>query len=137
MTPEPVPSEPSPDAANEVARFRDSVRDFVEREVIPVAREIDERGDFPSALFRLCGQNGYLGLRYPESIGGGGADFVAFCVQVEELARGSMSLAAVVAMQGLMGTDFIHRFGTEDHRDRLLKPALPGDKIGTIAMTEP
>lgn len=137
MTPEPKASEPSPDLTTEVGRFRDSVKDFVEREVVPMAREIDERGEFPGALFRRCGQNGYLGLRYPESIGGGGADFVAFCVLVEELARGSMSLAAVVAMQGLMGTDFIHRFGTADHRERLLKPALRGEKIGTIAMTEP
>jgi alkylation response protein AidB-like acyl-CoA dehydrogenase len=56
---------------------------------------------------------------------------------LEELARGSLSLAAVVMMQCLMGTDFIYRFGTPDHHERLLKPALRGEKLGTIAMTEP
>lgn len=118
-------------------RFRQSLRDFVDREVAPAARQLDERAEFPWDLFRRCAGNGYLGLRYPESSGGSGADFVTFCVLAEELARGSLSLAAVVAMQGLMGTDFVHRFGTADHRRRLLEPALRGEKIGTIAMTEP
>ena len=125
------------DRTDEDIRFRASLRDFVEREVVPAARELDERGEFPSALFRLCAQNGYLGLRYPESVGGSGADFVTFCVMAEELARGSLSLASVVVMQGLMGTDFVHRFGSADHRRRLLVPALRGEMIGTIAMTEP
>ena len=122
---------------DEHLRFRQSLRDFVDREVAPVARQLDERAEFPWDLFRRCAGNGYLGLRYPESSGGSGADFVTFCILAEELARGSLSLAAVVAMQGLMGTDFVQRFGTADHRRRLLEPALRGEKIGTIAMTEP
>jgi len=122
---------------DEHLRFRQSLRDFVDREVAPVARQLDERAEFPWDLFRRCAGNGYLGLRYPESSGGSGADFVTFCLLAEELARGSLSLAAVVAMQGLMGTDFVQRFGTADHRRRLLEPALRGEKIGTIAMTEP
>jgi alkylation response protein AidB-like acyl-CoA dehydrogenase len=117
--------------------FRKSVRDFVEKEVIAVAREIDERGEFPLALFRRCGALGYFGLRYPESAGGMGADFTTFCLMAEEIARGSLALGAAVSMQSLMGTDFVHRYGTDDHRARLLAPALRGEKIGTIAMTEP
>jgi len=117
--------------------FRKSVRDFVEKEVAPDAREIDERGEFPMALFRRCGEFGYFGLRYPESAGGMGADFTTFCLMAEEIARGSLALAAAVSMQCLMGTDFVYRFGTDDHKARLLAPALRGEKIGTIAMTEP
>ncbi len=117
--------------------FRKSVHDFVEKEVRPVAREIDERGEFPLALFRRCGGLGYFGLRYPETVGGLGADFTTFCLMVEEIARGSLSLAAAVSMQCLMGTDFVYRFGTDDHKARLLAPALRGEKLGTIAMTEP
>src|SRR3972149_9969998 len=98
--------------------FRKSVRDFVAKEVVPVAREIDERGEFPMALFGRCGELGYFGLRYPESAGGLGADFTTFCLMAEELARGSLSLAAAVAMQGLMGTDFVFRFGPPDHHER-------------------
>jgi alkylation response protein AidB-like acyl-CoA dehydrogenase len=66
-----------------------------------------------------------------------GADFTTFCLMAEEMARGSLSLAAAVSMQCLMGTDFVYRFGSDDHKSRLLAPALRGEKIGTIAMTEP
>ncbi len=117
--------------------FQGSVRTFVDNEVIPVAQEIDEQGRFPRALFERCAANGYLGLRYPESAGGMGADFVTYCLMIEELARGSLSLAAVIAMQSLMGTDLVYRFGSAEHKRRLLEPALRGEKIGTIAMTEP
>ena len=123
--------------AEEQERFRKSVRDFVEREVAPVAAQLDERGEFPMALFRRCGALGYFGLRYPAAAGGMGADFTTFCLMAEEIARGSLSLAAAAAMQCLMGTDFVYRFGTDDHKTRLLAPALRGEKIGTIAMTEP
>jgi len=122
---------------DEHERFRRSVRAFVDREVAPAARALDEAGEFPRALFRRCGDLGYFALRYPESIGGAGADFLSFCLMTEELARGSMSLAAAVAMQALMGTDFVYRFGTADHKTRLLAPALRGERLGTIAMTEP
>ncbi len=117
--------------------FQQSVRSFVEREVRPVAREMDERGEFPHDLFRRCALNGYFALRYPESVGGMGADFTSYCLMIEELARGSLSLAAAVAMQSLMGTDLVFRFGTDEHRKRLIEPALRGEKIGTLAMTEP
>lgn len=123
--------------SDEQELFRKSVRDFVEKEVAPAARALDERGEFPTALFRRCGQLGFFGLRYPESAGGMGADFTTFCLMAEEIARGSLSLAAAVSMQCLMGTDFVHRFGTDDHKARLLAPALRGEKIGAIAMTEP
>ncbi len=123
--------------SEEQRRFQASVRDFVAKEILPQARDVDERGEFPRDLFERCAANGYLGLRYPDEVGGMGADFTTYCLMVEELARGSLSLAAVVSMQGLMGTDFVYRFGTPDHQRRLLEPALKGERIGTIAMTEP
>lgn len=117
--------------------FRRSVAEFVDRYVVPVAREIDERGSFPEELFRRCAEQEFFGIRYPPEVGGAGGDNLMFNLMCEELARGSMSLAACVAMQGLMGTDFIYRFGSQDHKQRLLGPALRGEKIGVIAMTEP
>lgn len=121
----------------EQALFRRSVAEFVDREVVPAARALDEQERFPDDLFRRVASFGWLGLRYPEADGGGGGDFVSYCLMCEELARGSMGLAATVAMQCLMGTDFVHRFGTPAHRERLLRPALRGEKVGVIAMTEP
>jgi len=120
----------------EQALFRDSVRAFVGREVIPAARELDERDEFPRALFRRCGELGYFGLRYPEEAGGMGGDALAFTLMMEELARGSLA-AAVVGMQSLNGTDLLYRHGTPEQKARLFVPALRGEKIGTIAITEP
>lgn len=117
--------------------FQQSVADFVDREVIPVAREMDEDEKFPWKAFRKIAELGWLGVRYPEEYGGAGADNMSYNLMCEELARGSLGLAATVAMQALMGTDFVHRFGTDDQKERLLAPALRGEKIGTIAMTEP
>jgi alkylation response protein AidB-like acyl-CoA dehydrogenase len=117
--------------------FREGVRTFVEREVLPRAEELDRHGEFPHELFGRLAELGYLGIRYPEEVGGQGADFAFACVLYEELAAGSLSLAAICAMQSLMGTAFVYQFGTPDHHERYLAPALRGEKIATFALTEP
>jgi alkylation response protein AidB-like acyl-CoA dehydrogenase len=117
--------------------LRRSVADFVDSEVVPAAARIDEEGQFPHSLFQKSAELGYLGIRYPEQYSGSGGDNVMFALLCEELARGSMCLAASVSMQCLMGTDFIHRFGTEEQKRRLLVPAIRGERMGVIAMTEP
>ncbi len=121
----------------EQEEFRRSVARFVDAEVVPAAAAIDERAEFPSTLFRRLGALGYLGLRYPEAYGGAGADMVTYCLFAEELARGSLSLAAVAAMQSLMGTYFIYKYGAEELRQRYLVPALRGELVATFALTEP
>lgn len=123
--------------SEEQTLFRQAVRDFVVREVLPAAREIDERDEFPRALFRRCGELGYFALRYPEDVGGMGGDAISFILMMEELARGSLALAAIVGMQCLNGTDLLYQLGSDEQKNRLLKPAQRGEKIGTIAITEP
>jgi len=108
-----------------------------EDRVKPVAAAIDEAGEFPRELFKELGSLGLFGLRYPESLGGSGLGFIACCLAISEIARGSLSLAAAGAMQSLMGTDFLYAFGNEAIHERLLKPAIQGEKIGTICITEP
>jgi butyryl-CoA dehydrogenase len=117
--------------------FRKAVARFVDAEVAPAAERLDQAGEFPWPLFRRLGELGYLALRYPERYGGAGADMVTYCLFAEELARGSMSLAAIAAMQGLMGTHFIHRHGSAELHARYLVPALRGEKVATFALTEP
>lgn len=117
--------------------FRSSVRAFVEKEVLPAAAELDQHGVFPHRLFRRLAELGYLGLCYPEELGGQGADFQTACILYEELAAGSLALAAIAAMQSLMGTIFVYRHGTPEQVERYLKPAIRGEKIATFALTEP
>lgn len=117
--------------------FRRTVAEFVDKEVLPCVPDMEQRGEWSLDLFRRMGVLGYFGLRYPEQYGGAAADSVMFAIFLEEMARGYMSLAAAAMMQCLMGTNFIFRFGTEEQRARLLVPAIRGEKVGTIAMTEP
>lgn len=121
----------------EQEEFRRAVARFVDAEVAPAADALDERAEFPRALFARMGALGYLGLRYPEAYGGADADMVTYCLLAEELARGSLSVAATAAMQSLMGTDFIFRYGSEPLRQRYLVPALRGELVATFALTEP
>jgi alkylation response protein AidB-like acyl-CoA dehydrogenase len=121
----------------EQEEFRKAVARFVDGEVAPAAEAIDERGEFPAKLFKRLGELGYLGLRYPEKYGGADADMVTYCLFAEELARGSLSVAAVAAMQSLMGTYFVYKYGSEALRARYLVPALRGELIATFGLTEP
>lgn len=111
-------------------------RRFADQEIRPLARELDESPRFPRDLFLKCGELGFFGMRYPAPEGVG-ADVLSYMLAVEEIARGSLAVAAAVTMQSLMGTYFVHRFATGAQRERLLLPALRGEIVGTICMTEP
>lgn len=117
--------------------FRDSVTHFVGSEVTPRVAAMEEAQALDTELIRRIGTLGYFGIRYPEEYGGAGADALMFALMLQELARGHMSLAAAVMMQCLMGTTFLFRNGSPEQRQRLLVPALRGEKFGTLAMTEP
>jgi len=121
---------------DEQAAIREAFKGFAEREIRPAARDLDEQPRFPRELFRKAGEMGFFAMRYPEPVGRG-ADLLSYLLAVEELARGSLAVAAACTMQSLMGTWFLHRFGGDDVCERLLAPALRGDLVGTICMTEP
>ncbi len=111
-------------------------REFSDNEIGPLASDLDRNPRFPSELFRAVGDLGFFSMRYPEPLGGG-ADTLSYLLAVEELAHGSLAVAAACSMQSLMGTFFVHRFAEGDLRRRLVEPALRGEIIGTICMTEP
>jgi benzylmalonyl-CoA dehydrogenase len=110
---------------------------FCDERIAPAAAALDASHAFPRALFEELAGLGFFGMRYPESAGGSGLDLLGFCLALAEIARGSVSLAGCAAMQALMGTDFLHRLGSDEIRERLFRPALRGEKIGAICMTEP
>jgi alkylation response protein AidB-like acyl-CoA dehydrogenase len=118
--------------------LRASVRRFVDNEIRPNVDEWERAGRFPDALFRRCGELGFFGLHYPERYGGSGGDLAAGIVFVEELARcGAGAIPMALSVQCDMATPALAEFGTDDQRERWLRPAIAGTKIGAIAITEP
>ncbi|MBW1996551.1 MAG: acyl-CoA dehydrogenase family protein [Deltaproteobacteria bacterium] len=117
--------------------IRKTIARFVDRELIPRAREIDESGEFPTEMVQRIGKMGVFGIRYPKNKGGAGGNTTLYCIICEELARGLMSVAAITAMQCLMGTNFLFHFGTDEMKDQYFFPAMRGEKIAAFCLTEP
>ncbi|MGD2060110.1 MAG: acyl-CoA dehydrogenase family protein [Acidimicrobiia bacterium] len=117
--------------------LRKAVREWVENEIAPFVAEWEERGDFPDEVFSRAGELGFLGLAFPESAGGQGGDYWAQVVFLEELGRVSQPISMVLSVQTDMATPPILEFGTESQIERWLKPALRGESIGAIGITEP
>ena len=109
---------------------------FAAEEIRPCAAELDAIPEFPRVLFRQAGELGFFAMRYPEP-DGRGADVLSYVLAVEELSWGSLAVAAACTMQSLMGTYFLGRFASPTIRERLFLPALRGDLVGAICMTEP
>jgi alkylation response protein AidB-like acyl-CoA dehydrogenase len=118
-------------------RLRESIRAFVVRELKPHAAEWEET-TFPDSVFVRMGELGLLGLSYPEEYGGQGGDYFCNLVLAEELVHSdSGGLAMGVAVHTDMATPPIHLFGTEEQKQRYLVPAIAGQRISCLGITEP
>ncbi|MGH2813451.1 MAG: acyl-CoA dehydrogenase family protein [Actinomycetota bacterium] len=118
--------------------LRRSVRRFAEQELAPHADEWEEEGDFPDWVFKRSGELGFLGLTYPEEYGGQGADYFATIVLAEEIGRcNSGGVAMGLAVQTDMATPPIYKFGTEEQKQKYLVPAIRGEKIACLGISEP
>ncbi|MEA2391643.1 MAG: hypothetical protein QOK31_1752 [Solirubrobacteraceae bacterium] len=118
-------------------RLRESIGSFVEKELAPHAAEWEET-TFPDSVFRRMGELGFLGLSYPEEYGGQGGDYYCNLVLAEEITKSnSGGLAMGVAVHTDMATPPVHLFGTEEQKQRYLVPAIAGEKISCLGITEP
>lgn len=119
--------------------FRQTVRDLVTREIDAHADEWEATGDFPAhELFRRFGDLGLLGLEYDPAYGGGGADHVFTMILGEELGRAaSLGVSMAISVQTDMATPALHRFGTHELKEQYLRPAIAGEHVAAIAVSEP
>jgi alkylation response protein AidB-like acyl-CoA dehydrogenase len=119
-------------------QLRTSIRAFVESELAPHSQEWEEKRDFPDWVFSRMGELGLLGLGYPEEYGGGGGDYLCNIVLAEEMTRaGSGGMTMAIAVQTDMAVPPVFKFGTEDQKQRYLVPAIKGEKIFCLGITEP
>jgi acyl-CoA dehydrogenase len=118
--------------------FRQTVRRFIEREVAPHAAEWDVARTFPRELFRRFGELDLLGLKYPEAYGGTNSGLLYEAVLMEELSRcGSGGVAGAIGAHIAIATPPLFRYGSEALKKRWLTPAVSGEAIGALAITEP
>src|SRR2546423_3843548 len=118
--------------------LRASVRAFVESELAPHALEWEHAGEFPNSVSERMGDLGLLGVRYPPEYGGQGGDWGHAIVLAEELARsGSGGVGMAVAVQAEMASPPILKFGTEEQKQRYLVPAIRGERIVCLGISEP
>jgi acyl-CoA dehydrogenase len=127
-----------PPFTEELEEFRAVVRRFVELELRPHAMEWEEAEWFPNTVFATLAAQGYLGLKYPAQYGGSDGGYLADAVFTEELSRcGSGGLAAGIGAHIGIATPPVWKFGTEEQKQRYLVPAIRGEKIAALGITEP
>ena len=118
--------------------FRKTVADFCAKELAPHSREWEEAGIFPKELFKRFGELGFFGIKYPESLGGSGLDFWYVTAYCEELVRArNAGLGMAMLVQGEMATPIIADIGTEAQKQEFLAPAIAGEKIAALGVSEP
>ena len=123
--------------SDEEKRVRDRVREFVDREVIPVAADYWDRAEFPFGLLPGLGKLGLMGGVLPEEYGCAGWNNVAYGLAIAELARGSGSLATFLHVQSGLAMTAIYELGSEEQKRRWLPPMAKCEKIGCFGLTEP
>lgn len=111
-------------------------REFAENEVAPIADKIDKEDHIPDALVRKMAELGFLGVPYPEKYGGVGADYLSMVITIEEIARMSCAVSVIPVAHTLIAMPLLV-YGTEEQKEKYLKPLARGEKTGAHAMTEP
>ncbi|MDV2684549.1 acyl-CoA dehydrogenase [Alkalihalophilus sp. As8PL] len=117
--------------------IRKMVRDFAKNEVEPTAEERDEEERFDREIFDKMAELGLTGIPWPEEYGGIGADYVSYCIAVEELSRVCASTGVTLSAHTSLAGWPVYKFGTEDQKQKFLRPMAEGKKIGAYGLTEP
>lgn len=125
------------DYSSDQKMIRDSVKEFVERNVAPTAIERDNSLEFPHEIVKELGEMGMLGIYHDEKYGGGGFDSVSFCLAIEEIARWDASLALTVASHTSLCTGHIAIAGNEEQKKKYIPQLASGEKLGAWCLTEP
>ncbi len=116
---------------------RRSVRAFCERELEPIAKEIDQEARFPWEVVEKMGKLGYFGVQVPKELGGAGMDSVSYIIVIEEISRACAGLGLCVTVHNSVAVYPLLAFGSQDQKRRWVPPLARGEKIGAFCLTEP
>lgn len=125
------------DLTSEQLLIQKTAREFAQREVAPIAAQLDEEHRFPAELVRRLGELGFLGIAVPEAYGGAGLDTIAYVIALEEIAVGCASTAVIMSVNNSLVCDPILKFGSDRQRREVLTPLARGQALGCFALSEP
>ena len=123
--------------SDEHKMIRDAARDFAQREIVPIAAEFDESGEFPQATIRKMGEMGFMGIEIPEEYGGAGMDTLAYVLALEEICKADASHGVIMSVNNSLYCHGIMKFGTEEQKKEFVAPIASGQAIGAYSLTEP
>lgn len=117
--------------------IRKAARDFAQKEIVPIAAEFDETGEFPSETVMKMGAMGFMGIEVPEEYGGTGMDTTAYVLALEEISKADASHGAIMSVNNSLFCHGLIKFGTEWQKERYLTAVASGEAIGAYSLTEP
>jgi short-chain 2-methylacyl-CoA dehydrogenase len=122
---------------DEQVAIRDTCREFAEREIKPRAEKMDATSEFPYDLIRQMGELGLMGIPFPEAYGGAGADFLSYCLALEEISRADVSVGITLEAHTSLGTMPFYLFGSTEQKKRYLPALTRGEQLWSFGLTEP
>ncbi|KAF5929223.1 hypothetical protein HPG69_019244 [Diceros bicornis minor] len=117
--------------------LRQTCRDFAEKELVPIAAQVDREHLFPAAQVKKMGELGLLAMDVPEELSGAGLDYLAYAIAVEEISRGCASTGVIMSVNNSLYLGPILKFGSKEQKQQWVTPFTSGDKIGCFALSEP
>jgi alkylation response protein AidB-like acyl-CoA dehydrogenase len=117
--------------------IQDMARDFAQKEIAPIAAEIDEAGRFPAETVQKMGHLGFLGIEVPEEYGGTGMDTLGYVLAMIEISKACASHGAIMSVNNSLMCHGIYTYGTEKQKETFLMPLASGEKLGAYSLTEP
>src|SRR6202041_3128657 len=125
------------DLGPEIDMLRNTVRDFADDKIAPIAAEIDRDDRFPIELWPEMGALGLLGITVEEELGGSGLGYLAHCVAMEEISRGSAAVGLSYGAHSNLCVNQIRRNGSDAQKRRYLPKLISGEHVGALAMSGP
>jgi len=123
--------------SKEHVMLRNAARDFAQKEILPIAAEFDESGEFPYTTVKKMGEMGLMGIEIPEEYGGAGMDTLSYVLALEEICKVDAAHGVIMSVNNSLYCFGLNKFGTEMQKTKFLRPVASGQAIGAYSLTEP
>ncbi len=123
--------------SEEQIMIRDAAREFAQKEIVPIAAEFDESGEFPMATIKQMGELGLMGIEMPAEYGGSGMDTISYVLALQEISEADASHGTIMSVNNSLYANGLLWHGTEAQKQSFLRPVAEGQAIGAYALSEP